>query len=360
MCFSSGTSGKPKGVVLSHHNLIAYLLGVRSTNPFVHNCRTKEVFFPSFAHVYGLVSGVLLPAFVGCYLVAMSRFDFLAYLKRCASIKATILRLVPATAARLTKDPSIKGLDLKSVRTIMCSGASLATETVQKLQGILSPEVSILNGYGMTEGTVAMLRETQSSRAGCVGRPAAGVQVRIVDDDFEDVPVDADGQCLVKGPTVFIEYKDNPVETAAAFHDGWLCTGDVVRADADGFLWITGRKKELIKYKGNQIAPAELETILLSHPLVTDAGVCGVPGQEDGFEVVLGCVSLVSSVQARDIETTLKAVRDYMEERVAPYKRLRGGLFHLERMPKTSTGKLVRRLIPDKIAESRNLESAKL
>lgn len=358
MCFSSGTSGKPKGVVLSHHTLIAYLLTVRSTSPFLHSSRTREVFFPSFAHIYGLVSGVLLPAFVGCYLVAMAQYDFLPYLRRCADIRATIVRLVPATAIRMTKDPEVKRLDLKSIHTIMCSSASLAAETAQELQKILSSSVTILNGYGMTEGTIAMLRESQSARAGSVGRPVAGASIRIVDDNFEDVVPGTDGQCLVKGPTVFMGYKDNDAETAATFHDGWLCTGDIVKMDGDGFLWLTGRKKELIKYKGNQIAPVELEAVLLTHPLVAEAGVCGITDGDS--EVPLGCVELSSAVEARDIEKTLVEIKRFVDERVAPYKRLRGGLFHLETIPKTSTGKIVRRQLPEMVAEKRATKVAKL
>lgn len=359
MCFSSGTSGVPKGVALSHHNLIAHLLTVRTTSPFLHSSRTKEVFFPSYAHIYGLVSGILLPAFVGCHTVAMGQFDFMAYLTRCAEIRATVLRVVPATAVRITKDPNVRKLDLKSVHTLMCAGASLASETVKDLQNILSPEVKVLNGYGMTEATIAMLREEQARRAGSVGKPTSGVSVRIVDDNFKDVPEGTDGQCILKGPTVFMEYKDNPTATAETFHDGWLCTGDIVRADEDGFLWITGRKKELIKFKGNQIAPAELEAILLSHPLVADAGVCGIATDKDS-EVPLGCVTLASSVEARDIEQVLAEIKAFVEERVAPYKRLRGGLFHVEELPKTSTGKLVRRKLAEMITERRGAKASKL
>lgn len=350
ICFSSGTSGRPKAVVLSHHNLIAYLFGGRASSPFLNSSRTKEVFFPSFAHIYGLVSAVLLPAHVGCYLVIMSEYDFMPYLKRCSEIRATVLRLVPSTAIRITKDPAIRALDLKSVQTVMCSSASLATETVQEMQKILDPEAKIVNGYGMTETSITMLRESQAHRAGAVGKAISGVTIRVVDDNMKDVTPGEDGECIVKSPTLFMHYKDNPEETASTFHDGWLLTGDIVRVDEDGYFWITGRKKELIKYKGNQIAPAELDAILLSHPLVTDAAVVGIPTKEKDSEVPMACVSLVSSVEARNIDKALEEIKAFVDSKVAPYKRLRGGLFHMDVLPKTSTGKVMRRTLPELVA----------
>ncbi|KAE9582252.1 4-coumarate--CoA ligase-like 5 [Colletotrichum fructicola] len=343
MCFSSGTSGKPKGVVFSHHNLIAYLLTLRVTNPFTHNAYMREAFFPSFAHIYGIVSGVLLPAWVGNHVQPMRKFEYLPYLRRCSELKATVLRLVPAAAVRMVKDTAIRDLDLSSVHTVMCSGAPLSDATVKGLKRLLGPETNVLNGYGMSEATITLLRHTRNGQKGSsVGKPAAGVTVCVVDDHFNDVPIGIEGECLVKGPTVFMEYKNNQTETASAFRDGWLCTGDVVKVDEDGYFWLTGRKKELIKYKGNQIAPVELEAILLSHPLVMDAGVCGIAWDGDGGEVPIGFVCLPSSTAKVDYSKTLDEIRIYLEERVAPYKRLRGGLHCLESLPKNNSGKLVR------------------
>ncbi|KAM0327088.1 hypothetical protein ACHAQA_006215 [Verticillium albo-atrum] len=235
----------------------------------------REAFFPAFAHIYGIVSGVLVPAWIGSYVQPMKKFEYLPYLSRASELKANILRLVPAAAVRMTKDPDVKKLDLSSVHTIMCSGAPLSDETVKALQNILSPEANILNGYGMSEATLTLLRNTRGNKkSASVGKPAAGMELRVVDENYKDVPVGTDGECLVRGPCVFMEYKSNQAETEEAFRDGWLCTGDVVHVDEEGYFWLTGRKKELIKYKGNQIAPAELEAVLLSHPDVLDAGVC--------------------------------------------------------------------------------------
>ncbi|KAH7029841.1 luciferin 4-monooxygenase [Microdochium trichocladiopsis] len=349
--FSSGTSGAPKAVLLSHHSLIAKLLVLRATNPFNHNAYTREVFFPSFAHIYGIVSGVLLPAWTGGYVVAMPRFEFDGYVRRCADIRATLLRLVPATAARLAADPVVRGLALGTVRSVMCSGASLPAETIAGMRKVLHPEIVVLNGYGMSEGTISLQREGQAHKAGSIGRPAAGAEIRIVGDDGSDVAPgsDNDGECYVRSPTLFMGYKDNAGETADTLdQDGWLHTGDVVKIDRDGDMWLTGRKKELIKYKGNQVAPAELEGILLEHELVVDAGVCGLI--KNGVELPAACVVLAGHEATADKEAVLRKLQAHLHERVAPYKRLRGGIFAVQELPRGSTGKLLRRSLPKVIA----------
>ena len=353
MCFSSGTSGKPKGVLLSHYAIIAYLLTCRATNPFLYNAHIREVFFPPFAHIYGIISAVFAPPYVGSHVVAMPKFDFEKYLEGCHRIKATILRLVPSTAIRLTKDPIAKSLDLSSVQTIMCSGAALSAETMKDLQAMLRPDAHVLNGYGMSEVTITMQRETTAGRkAGSVGKPAASVEIRVVDEQHRDVQPGADGECLVRGPTMFTGYKDNAAETSAAFRDGWFCTGDVVRVDLDGYFYLTGRRKELVKVKGNQVAPAELEAVLLEHPLVTDAGVCGVADERDG-EIPVAAVTLAESVSESGRPRVLQEVREFVDARVAPYKRLRGGIFYVDVLPKGVTGKLVRREILPTINRAR-------
>ncbi|CRK45572.1 hypothetical protein BN1723_006684 [Verticillium longisporum] len=322
MCFSSGTSGKPKAVDLSHHNLIAQLLSVRARNPFTHTSTSREPFFPSFAHIYGIVSGVLAPAWIGNYVQPMARFEYRPYLQRAAELKANILRLVPATAVRMTKDPEIKNLDLSAVHTVMCPGSPLSTDTVVALHQILSPEATVLNGYGMSEATVTLLRNTRGGQR----VPASGSQLR-----------------AWRGPSVYMEYKNNEAETAAAFRGGWMCTGDIVHVDQDGYFWLTGRKKELIKYKSHQIAPAELEAVLLSHPSVTDAGVYGVRDEATQEELPVGFVSLSTAISNRDRSQTMERLSVFMDARVSSYKRLRGGLFLVESLPKNSSGKLLRR-----------------
>lgn len=357
MCFSSGTSGLPKGVVYSHHNLIAQIVSLRATNPFTHNAHMREVFFPSFAHVYGIVSAVLMPAWVGSYMQAMKKFDYLGYLRRCSEIRATVLRLVPAAAIRMVKDHQVKSLDLGSVGAVMCSGAALSDETVDGLRGMLAPGAGVLNGYGMSEATITLLREGRRDKGTSVGRPSAGVSIRIVDDNFNDVKPGTDGECIVKGPTVFMEYKNNPTETKNATRDGWLCSGDIVHADADGFFYLTGRKKELIKFRGNQIAPTELEAVLLLHPKVADAGVCGVYHKKLDTEIPIGFVTLQEGIPAEQRQEILREASEFVNARVAPYKKFREELYYLETLPKNTSGKLLRRDLTAMATEMRSRQA---
>lgn len=354
MCFSSGTSGNPKGVQISHHNIIAQVLTLRATNPFTHNIHTREAFFPSFSHIYGIVSGVMIPSWVGSYLQPMRKFEYLKYVRRCAELRASVLRLVPAAAVRLATDPDIQKLDLKCVQTVMCSGAALSDETVESLKGVLSPEVSVLNGYGMSETTLTLLRETRRDKGASVGRPAAGVSLRVVDDNLNDVKPGTDGECIVKGPTVFMGYKNNPSETEKTFRDGWLLTGDVVRVDEEGFFYLTGRKKELIKFKGNQIPPTELEGVLQLHESVAEAGVCGVWDKKLETEIAIGFIVLASGYPDSSEVETLENIRSFFNERVAPYKRFREPLIAIEQLPKNTSGKLLRRHLSAKATEMRN------
>lgn len=353
MCFSSGTSGAPKGVVFSHHNLIAQILSLRSTNPFTHNQHTREVFFPSFAHIYGVVSAVLVPAWVGSYMQAMKSFDYLKYMRRCSEIKATVLRLVPAVAVTMVKDPDVRNMNLSSVRTIMCSGAALSADVLDELRGMLAPGASVLNGYGMSEATITLLREGRREKGNSVGRPSAGALIRIVDDNLNDVVSGTDGECIVKGPTVFMGYKNNPEETRSSFTNGWLRTGDVLHADMDGFFYLTGRKKELIKFKGNQVSPSELEAVLLLHPQVEDAGVCGIWSKQLDTEIPLGFVTLRRTVPIDQRADILEEVRNFVNIRVAPYKRFREELVHMETLPKNTSGKLLRRHLVTTATEMR-------
>ena len=285
--FSSGTSGKPKGVHLSHYNLIAHALGSTAGAPENVMPTNREVFYPPLAHVFGFVGALVPTAFNGVYVLLMRQFEYRKWIVACARIRATMMRGVPAIAVMITKDPDIASgrLKLTSVDVLLCAGATLQTEVVSRLQELLG-DISIVQGYGMSEAGVAVLRPARSrDKAGSVGRLLPNMKLRLVDDNFRDVPRNTPGQALVKGPTVFLGYRGNQKATEAEFHAGWLCTGDVLSIDDDGFLWFQDRKKEMIKYKGNQVAPAELEDLLSSHKDVIEAGVCAAWDQDQQTEV---------------------------------------------------------------------------
>lgn len=201
-------------------------------------------------------------------------------------------------------------------------------------------------------------------------------EARIVDDDFIDVADGVDGELLVRGPSVFRlvdkygfthdprlihdrRYVNDPDATAEAFHEGWMRTGDVLHIDSEGFLYLTDRTKELIKYKGFQVAPSELEGILTSHPYVDEGVVCPKWDEENGTEIPMAYITLTrdAPVAPRDLSEAIRDIQKFVDGKVSPYKRLRGGIEILQEIPKTASGKILRRVLR---ARSRDIRTSKL
>ncbi|KAF2794516.1 acyl-CoA synthetases/AMP-acid ligases II [Melanomma pulvis-pyrius CBS 109.77] len=351
ICFSSGTSGNPKGVELSHYNLIASLGGIRSTDPAFYNSESRCVFFAPLCHIYGLNTVGLMGIWLGAYTMLMKKYDLNELLKLSTSCKANTLRIVPSIALAMTKALTLNTHDLSSIKFIMCSGASLQQDVIKSLQKKFN-QAPIFQGYGMTETNIATLRSHEWDRVGSVGRLFANIEARIVDDNLKDVEEGQDGEMLVRGPTVFRRYLNNPAATSETFHNGWMRTGDVLHFDSEGFLYLTDRKKELIKYKGFQVAPSELEGILTSHPLVDEGVVCATWDHNEGTEIPMAYVTL-SNVVPADPGARQKAIveiQQFVNGKVSPYKKLRGGVEILQEIPKTASGKILRRLLPARLA----------
>ncbi|CAK7205007.1 hypothetical protein SEUCBS139899_007771 [Sporothrix eucalyptigena] len=348
ICFSSGTSGLPKGAVLSHRNLIAYLLVARATDPNMTSADQRDVFYAPLGHIYGVFTASL-PLFTGGYVRLLRDYNLHEYVRACVAVRATTLRMVPPTLVAMVKDPFVRQQDLTSVRTISCAGAVLAPGIISEVHKMLSNDAEIVQGYGLTEGSATILRRYSARhKQGSVGKPVANVRMRIVDDDLNDVPQGESGEILFTASTVFMGYKKNDAANKEAFlfGDEWLRTGDVGRIDAEGYVWLTDRKKDLIKYKGNQVTPAELENVLHTHPLVTEAGVCGTWDAVQETEVPVGYVNLKSTVAHGERDAVLREVLAYVNSKVAKTKKLRGGLFYLDTFPRNATGKLMRRSLP--------------
>ncbi|KAH7420130.1 acyl-CoA synthetases/AMP-acid ligases II [Cadophora sp. MPI-SDFR-AT-0126] len=363
--FSSGTSGRPKAVQESHHNLIAHMLGPRVGTPENFSSTQREVFFAPMGHIYGVLTALLVPVFAGSQTILLRKYLFQDYIKAAVSVRATFLRLVPPTATAMAKDPWVAKQDLSSVQTIQCAGAVLAPEIIGALEKMLKG-VDIIQGYGLSEGGGATLKPFSAKRkAGSVGKLLPSTEARLVDDDLHDVPPGQPGEILLRGPSMFMGYKDNQEANYEAFPYGignWMRTGDVGRFDDEGFLYLTDRKKDLVKFKGNQVPPAELEDVLLSHPLVTEAGVCASWDDQQGTEVPTAYVNLAPTLSEGDRSKTLAEIRRYHDERVAGYKKLRGGIFYLPVLPRSPTGKLLRRELPARKAldAKQKAEKAKL
>jgi acyl-CoA synthetase (AMP-forming)/AMP-acid ligase II len=236
----------------------------------------------------------------------------------------------------LSHHPLVERHDLASVDFIACGGAPLPAR-VQRAVAARLPGAAIGQGYGMTETTVAI---TLPDRAlgtvpGSVGRAAPSTELRILPAAHGS----GEGELLVRGPQVMAGYLGRPDATAAAFHHGWLRTGDLVRIDDEGNVFVVDRLKELIKVNANQVAPAELEALLLTHPSVADAAVVGRPDDACG-EVPVACVVVRQELAEADLLA-------WVAERVAPYKRL-AAMHTVDELPRTPAGKLLRRRLLDR------------
>lgn len=337
--FSSGTTGTAKGVRLSHRNLVANLAQNR-VGWHISSDDVQAAVLPFF-HIYGftiiLNSGLL----GGATVVTLPRFELDGYLAALAEHRVTRAYFAPPMVLALADAPGVENHDLSSLRYALCGAAPLdveVTERAEKRLGCL-----IRQGYGMTEaspGTHQVFDDDfATTPPGSVGRLSPNTEARLVRPGTDiDVEPGETGELLVRGPQVMLGYLDNPEATAETITEGWLHTGDLVRVDDDGVFWIVDRLKELIKYKGYQVAPAELESVLLSHPAVADAAVIGVPHAEGGEAPKAFVVpKAAAAVQADELLA-------WVAQRVAPYKKIRQLQF-VDAIPKSPTGKILRRLL---------------
>ena len=335
--YSSGTTGSSKGVLLTHRNMVANLEQLR----LVWRITGEDVVCAAvpFFHIYGLTIILNSALLAGATIVTLPRFDLRRYLRVIQDHRVTRGHLVPPMVLQLAQAPEVDGYDLSSMRTAVCGAAPLDEDAV--LRAERRTGCVIRQGYGMTEaspGTHSVWDEDFSSTpAGSVGRLLPATEARVVDPATgADVRPGERGELLVRGPQVMPGYLNNPAATAAAITDGWLRTGDVARVEPDDNLMIVDRIKELIKYKGYQVAPAELEAVLLRHPDVLDAAVVGLPDPACG-EVPKAFVVASGRVGAAELMS-------WVGERVAPFKRVRAVEF-LEQLPRSPSGKILRRLL---------------
>jgi acyl-CoA synthetase (AMP-forming)/AMP-acid ligase II len=337
---SSGTTGLPKGVMLTHYNLMASLLQLRDADAGQETDVLAAI--PPFFHIAGLHGIVNLGFFVGATIVTMRRFALERFLALVQEHRISNVLLVPPVLNALTSSPAVADFDVSSLRLICCVAAPLSAEAERAAENRLGCVVK--QGYGQTEvsGPATWMPSDPSKlRHGSVGLPPASTQIRIVDvTDGRELGPQQAGEVLVRGPQVMKGYLNQPEATASTIDsDGWLHTGDIGFADDDGYLYIVDRLKELIKYKGYQVAPAELEAVLGTHPAVADAAVVPSPDAEAG-EIPKAFVVLRSEASADD-------VLGFVAERVAPYKKVRA-LEVVDSIPKSPSGKILRRMLVER------------
>ncbi len=340
--YSSGTTGTPKGVMLTHRNLVAMqlLLGP------LDGTRADDVLIAvlPFFHIYGLSVILLLALQRGATLVVFPRFDMESFLRAVERYRVTRLPLVPPLILRLVHEPRLSEFDLSSVRVVMSGAAPLAPELAAELSARLGGCL-VKQGYGMTElspGGHMHAEDGSPIPPGSVGVLHPNTECRLVDPvSGRDVPVGETGEIWYRGPQVMKGYLGRPAETGAMITpDGWLRTGDVGRIDGDQ-LYVVDRLKELIKYKGFQVAPAELEAVLLTHPDVADAAVVPKPDAEAG-EIPKAFVVLRPGAAGAADELCA-----HVADRVAGYKKVREVEFVAE-IPRSPSGKILRRVLVER------------
>ncbi|GAA0640427.1 4-coumarate--CoA ligase family protein [Streptomyces thermocarboxydovorans] len=340
--YSSGTTGTPKGVMLTHRQIATNLAQLNAAISAGPGDRILAVL--PFFHIYGLTALMNAPLRHGATVVVLPRFELETFLAAIQNHRITGLYVAPPIVLALAKHPLVTQYDLSSLKYIISAAAPLdARLAVACAERLGLPPVG--QAYGMTElspGThVVPLDAMRDAPPGTVGKLIAGTEMRIVslDDPGKDLGPGESGEILIRGPQVMKGYLGRPDATAAMIDGGggWLHTGDVGHVDENGWLFVVDRVKELIKYKGFQVAPAELEALLLTHPGIADAAVIGAY-DDDGNEVPHAHVVRQPSAP----ELSEGEVMMYVAERVAPYKRVRRVTF-IDAVPRAASGKILRR-----------------
>ena len=335
--YSSGTTGLPKGVMLSHFNLSSNL--AQGEHVLTLDADEMIIAVLPFFHIYGmqvLMNGVL---YNGATAVTMPRFDLEEFLRLIQDYGVTRAYLVPPIVLALAKHPLIDKFDLSSLRQVFSGAAPLGAEVAAEAAERVGAEV--VQGYGLTESSpITHATPPGEYKPGSIGLAISNTECRIVDPESgSDLGLDEDGELWIRGPQVMKGYLNNPEATAITVDvDGWLHTGDIGHIDADGHYYIVDRLKELIKYKGFQVPPAELEALLLTHPAVADSAVIPVDDEEAG-EIPKAFVVLKQGADATPAE-----LMEFVAGHVAHYKQIRM-LDLVDAIPKSASGKILRRVL---------------
>nr|KAG5702383.1 hypothetical protein BaRGS_002165 [Batillaria attramentaria] len=335
--YSSGTTGLPKGVMLTHSNILANILQLER-QPTGEPGSGRVLGVLPFYHIYGMVVTQWSSLHDGNAVVTLPRFQPQDFLSAIQSHRISVLHLVPPLVLFLAKDNAVPSYDISSVQKVLCGAAPLGVGLSQEFSQ--RSDAVLMQVYGLTEASPVTHINNPPIRLGTIGHVASTTESKVVDvETGKTLAAGETGELLIRGPQVMKGYFKNPDATRDTVQDGWLRSGDLGHYDEDGYFTITDRLKELIKYKGFQVAPAELEALLLTHPAVGDAAVIGVPDDEAG-ELPMAFVVPKAGATFREDD-----VMNFVKSKVAPHKRLRGGLKVLDAIPKTASGKILRRVL---------------
>ena len=348
--YSSGTTGLPKGTMLTHRNLVSNNL--QFTTALGIDLTDTALLFLPFYHIYGVM---LTGSFLACggTQVMMERFDLLQSLEMCEKHQVTYYFAVPPIILALANAP-VDLSKMKSVKYIFSGAAPLPADPARKLHE--KTGINVVQGYGLTEAsplTHSQPRDPALQRTESIGMPVHNCEQKIVDMETgeRELPIGEDGELIVRGPQVMTGYWKAPEETARALRNGWLYTGDVAHVDAEGYTYVVDRKKEMIKYKGFGVAPAELESLLMEHPAVMDSAVIGVADDEAG-ELIKGLVV----IRKGHDNVTPEEIIAFANGKLAGYKRIHFIEF-IDALPKTASGKILRRELKEREKALRTMSS---
>lgn len=358
--FSSGTSGAAKGVEITHSNVIHSVMALVATHDDYFGQKDVQVGFLPFYHIFGLIKLMHHPFYLGMKIVVLPKFGLDLFCEKIEQYGATAALVVPPVLLQLAKSPVPAKYNMSTLKCVQCGAAPLSAELFELLE-LRYQGLAVLNGYGLTESLPSVIcsgpKELPNSK-GAAGRIAPGVEVRLVSEEGRDVGHEqgrdgVPGEVWLRGPTIMKGYLDNESATRDAFtDDGWFKTGDVaIMKNTE--IFIVDRIKDLIKFKGFQVSPAELEAVATSHEEVADVAVFGVWCTAQMTEVPRACIvprdlNLLSQPEAcMELE---KRVRSHMDHQLAAHKKVRGGIEWVATVPKSPSGKILRRLLRDEAA----------
>ena len=340
--YSSGTTGLPKGVMLSHHNLVANVYQLIGPNAAMLTADDVMLCFLPLYHIYGLTVGLTMSLTLGMTLILMPRFDIQ---KLCALLVpegVTMMPMVPPAINAVCQVAAAGAFPRNHrVRWIKSGAAPLAPELARRLTDLTG--IGVVQGYGMTEASpvthVGYIAPPEMNRPASIGQPLALTECRVLDLNDNEVAPGEPGELVMRGPQIMLGYWKEPQATAAVLRDGWYYSGDIVRTDPEGFYYVLDRRKEMIKYKGFPVAPAEVESVLLEHPAVRDCGVVAKPDDEAGE---IPCAFVILREGFAPSDTLKKELCAFVADRLAHHKQPREVHF-VNAVPRTPSGKILRR-----------------
>jgi 4-coumarate--CoA ligase len=344
---SSGTTGQPKGVKLTHYNFISncHQLYAHDAAQFHRNSRT--VAFTPFVHIAMTTMPLFLGPWTGMFHHAMPSFSFSAFGPLVSSVRPTSYQGVPSIALALANTDITTKYDFSAAEVINCGGTPMKQDLVERLQG--RAPWQLVQVYGMTEGApyIAYQKLGEIVEPGTIGKFLPGIEARlVVEGKGVDAKEGGPGELWLKGPNIAAGYTDESANAKAFPEPGWYNTGDVCTITNSGIVSVVGRTKELIKYKGFQVSPAELEAHLNSHEHVVESGVGAIWDESQLTELPTAYVVLKPDVEGKNRSEAVMILRDVhsrTDEMVSGYKKLRGGVWAVTSLPKNATGKFVRK-----------------